>query len=439
MSESTEKQMQPASVFNTPDYRRSRVSYLIECAFEYFVSLLLTDAFLTKLLHSIGFDDAACGLIASVISLAFLFQLAAVFLVRHITNTKRTAVIIHTAAQLLFGVLYLIPFLPAAAGVKRGLTILYLLAAYFGNYLVTVVIYRWANGFVNPDHRARYSAVKEMCSLLSGIAVTLLLGTAIDRYEAAGEIEKGFLFAAAAVLVFVIGDFICLLGIRNEVKDSTQTDTRPAMREVLSATLGNPRFRRVIVLFTLFEMSRYALIGFLGTFKWQDLMYDVGMIQIINMAGSLLRAAISPAYGRFSDKHSYIKGIELACVLLIAADVCIMFTTRETRWLIWGYTVLSCFASAGHGQNFLNITYSYVDKRYFAEATAIKNSIGGLCGFLCAIASGRLLAFIQANGNTLFGFHVLGQQVQAAISLLLMAAALLYARLVVGKQAITGK
>ena len=431
--------MPEQSVFSSSAYKRSRIAYLIECAFEYFVSLLLADAFLTKLLHSLGFDDAACGLIASVISLAFLFQLASVFVVRRITNTKRTAIIVHTAAQLLFGVLYLIPFLPVAQGLRKGLTILCLLAAYFGNYLVTVVIYRWANGFVDPDRRARYSAVKEMCSLLSGIGISLLLGAVIDKYEAAGELEKGFLFAAAAILVFVIGDLICLLGIKGEVREEKQAENRPRLGEVLRATLGNVRFRRVIVLYTLFEMARYTLIGFLGTFKWQDLMFDVGMIQIINMSGSVLRAAISPAYGRFSDKHSYIKGIELSTVLLIAAYVCVIFTTRETRWLIWGYTLLAAVAAAGFGQNFLNITYSYVDERYFAEATAIKNSIGGLCGFLAAFASGRLLSYIQSNGNTFLGIHVLGQQVQACIALVLMAAALLYAHFVVGRQKITGK
>ena len=76
--------MSETSVYSSPAYKRSRLAYLVECAFEYFVAFLVEDAFLSRLLRSIGFDDAACGLIASVISLAFLFQLVSVFVVRRI-------------------------------------------------------------------------------------------------------------------------------------------------------------------------------------------------------------------------------------------------------------------------------------------------------------------------------------------------------------------
>jgi hypothetical protein len=49
-------------------------------------------------------------------------------------------------------------------------------------------------------------------------------------------------------------------------------------------------------------------------------------------------------------------------------------------------------------------------------------------GFLCALLSGRLLAFIQAGGNTLFGFHVYAQQVQSALSLLFAVSAIIFAQ-----------
>ena len=431
--------MSETSVYSSPAYKRSRLAYLVECAFEYFVAFLVEDAFLSRLLRSIGFDDAACGLIASVISLAFLFQLVSVFVVRRITNTKKTAIIVHAAAQLLFTSLYLIPFLPFTAGWKKCITVLCLLAAYFCNYLVTVVIYRWANGFVEPSGRAKYSATKEMISLLSGIGVSLLLGWIMDHYEGIGQLEKGFLFAAAAMLVFVIGDVVCLLKIQNERRDDGGTGTVTPMKEILRGTLGNPRFRRVTVLFAVFEISRYTLVGFLGTFKQFDLGYSLAMIQVINMAGSIIRSALSRPFGRFSDKHSYIKGIELATLLIIASYAAVMFTTDETRWLIWVYAILNAVSVAGYSQNFLNVTYCYVDPKYFAEATAIKNSIGGLCGFLAALASGRLLSFIQQNGNTLFGLPVYGQQVQAAIALILAVVSLLYAHFIVGRQEITGK
>ena len=59
-------------VFSTKDYRRSRTAYKWECTFEYFVALLVSDAFLAKVLTSTGMSDGLAGVIASFISLAFM-------------------------------------------------------------------------------------------------------------------------------------------------------------------------------------------------------------------------------------------------------------------------------------------------------------------------------------------------------------------------------
>ena len=51
----------------------------MQAAFEYFIAILVSDAYLAKLLTHIGLDDSLIGIIASLISAAFLFQLTAVF------------------------------------------------------------------------------------------------------------------------------------------------------------------------------------------------------------------------------------------------------------------------------------------------------------------------------------------------------------------------
>ena len=110
-------------IFESREYKRSRSAYRLECMFEYFVTLLVTDAFLAKLLSEIGWSDSTVGIISSVVSLAILFQLFAIFMVQRITNTKRVAILFHTVGQLLFMSLYLIPFLPFAQEYKRMLVV----------------------------------------------------------------------------------------------------------------------------------------------------------------------------------------------------------------------------------------------------------------------------------------------------------------------------
>ena len=121
-------------LYSTKDYKRTRSAYALECTFEYFVALLVSDAYLSNLLSYMGIGDGTIGIISSLISFAFLFQLLAIFAVKHITNVKKTAIFFHFASQLLFMSLFLIPFLPMAREYKTVTVIFCVIFAYLGNF-----------------------------------------------------------------------------------------------------------------------------------------------------------------------------------------------------------------------------------------------------------------------------------------------------------------
>jgi hypothetical protein len=100
----------------------------------------------------------------------------AVFVVRKITNTKLVAILFHSLSQLFFMSLYVIPFLPFADGLKKPLVVVCILVAYFGNYMVSTLIFRWGNSYVHPQKRASYTAGKEIISLLTGMIVSFGIG-----------------------------------------------------------------------------------------------------------------------------------------------------------------------------------------------------------------------------------------------------------------------
>jgi hypothetical protein len=124
----------------------------------------------------------------------------------------------------------------------------------------------------------------------------------------------------------------------------------------------------------------------------------------------------------------------VALAVLSAGFLTLVFTTPRTWFLMALYSVLYAVAIGGLNQNSFNIAYSYVDSNYITEALAIKNCLGGVCGFLASLAGGAILRYVQRNGNTLFGIHVYGQQVLAAISFLLVLVALAVMVKVIGKQ-----
>lgn len=412
-------------IYNSKEYKRSKNAYILQCTFEYFVTILVGDAFLAKLLTSMGISDSLTGIISSFITLAFLFQLFTVVCVSKIKNIKKTSIFFSTLSQIAFGALYLIPFLYADAKYNTILVACCILLAYFCNYFVTSVIYKWGNSFVEPTKRGVFSAKKEAISLISGMIFTFIVGFAVDKYESLGNLKGGFLFSAVAIFVLSLCNFISLLSIKEQKNDAYEE--RVTLRETVKYIIKNRSFLNVIIMSCLWDISRYMTFGFLGTFKTKDLLFSLTAIQLINISANLFRAVCSKPFGKFSDKFSYAKGMKLGFFIAMISYVFVAFTTLQSRWCIVISTILYNVSLAGTNQNNFNIAYSYVDDKYLSQSMAVKNSISGLCGFLSSLVGGKILFYVQQNGNAFLGFNVFGQQILAVISFFTVLITILFA------------
>lgn len=425
------------NAYSAPGYARSRWAYTAECAFEYFIALMLANPFITTLLSHLNLSDAAIGIIQSLISVAFLFQLAAILVVQRITNVKRVAAIVHTVGQLLFLLVYLIPFCPMPEQYRPVVVIGCLLLGNFGNYLVTSIIFRWGNSFVDPGHRARFAGTKEMISLISGLVVTTTMGWVYDWYQE--DIETAFIITAIVMTVSCGLDLLCLLLMKNRVSEPPQKQDILPFWQVVKILFTNKSFVYVLIATVLWQCAHYTILGFMGTYELGELALGVGLVQIIKNSGVLARFALTRPIARFTDKRGYAKGLVLGISIAAIGYFINIFTSPRLWWLIIAYTVLNGVANAGIGQNFLNISYSYVEEKYFVQASAIRNSVGGVCGFLAALAGGEILKAVQAvnpevGGIELFGTVIYGQQLLSAISFMFAVAALLFIHFVLEKQ-----
>ena len=120
----------------------------------------MSDAFLAKLLKHIGMDDAAVGIVASLVSFSFLFQLFSILLMQKLHSVKRTVLIVDTVSQTLFLGVYLTPFLPVSPAGKAMAAGAGMLLGYAFKYAVGSILFRWANSYVDPKKRGVFSAVK---------------------------------------------------------------------------------------------------------------------------------------------------------------------------------------------------------------------------------------------------------------------------------------
>lgn len=416
-------------IYESKSYRRSRAAYVTQCTMEYFISLSCTDVYLAKLLKYIGCSDAFTGVLSSLASVAFLLQLLTIPMAARLRHVKRTVTALDTASQLLFASLYAVPFLPIGFGGKAAAAAALLLLGYLTFYVNQSIAYKWGNSFVSPERRARFSAGKEMISLLSGVAYTLSLGFITDSFEAKGQLPSAFVFLGSVMAVVTAANLVCFL--RMEELPLRNAAENQHFSDILSHTLGNSRFRRVTILCALSAFAQSFVCGFVGTYKTQELGYSIGQLQIINVAACLGRFAVSRPLGGYSDRVGYAKGYFLGSLLTTASFLCGVFTAPVVRWLIVPVTVIYQMSLAGTNQNASLMIYDFVDNDYVTQAIATKNAICGASSFCATLLGGRILSAVQASGNTVLGRTVYGQQILYAIGFVLLVADLVFNRLAV--------
>ena len=419
-------------IYDSKEYKRSRIAYTMQATFEYLITIFISDAFLAKLLTSIGISDSVIGIISSIITIAFLFQLLAIFLVDKIKRNKQAALIFTTSSQLFFMVLYLIPFFSISKSAKTTMAVFLILGAYLCQYLIASILFKWANSFVAPYKRAQFSATKEMISLATGMLFTFFAGKLVDFYDKRGQLDMAFIAIAIIIFALCVFNFISLLLISG--KSEERESKHIPLKKVISNTLGNKNFRNVVILTCIWESARYLTIGFLGTYKTKELLMSVGTVQIINICGNLGRFLMSNPFGRFSDKYSFATGMKVAFIIAGVAFGINIFSAPGCIWPIVIYTILYAVSMAGLNANSMNIVYSYVDADYFVHATAIKNSIGGVCGFLATLVGSKVVEIIQNSGNMVFGQTIYAQQFLSVISFVITILCIIFVSVKLEKQ-----
>ena len=428
-----------AGIYDSKEYKKSRFAYKMECTFEYFVALLIADAYLSSLLTAIGMPDSMVGIVSSIGSLAFCFQLLTAVLAPRVDNVKRFSTIVHFIGRLFYVVLYLIPFfdfIPKAY--KAVVAVVCIVLGYFGYYVVMSMIYKWGNSFVHPAKRATFSATKEMLSLICGMVFTFTMGQLIDtKYTVDGQVtEAGFVLIAITILVVLALDTMCLLIMRPEEGHHRQEGIEP-VRKVIGDLFKNKGYVFLVILDCMHKAALYTVTGFMGTFKLKELAMSIGLVTIVSVISNGARLAVSKPIGRFSDKTSFATGITLGLAIMAAGYVFIVFSTPRLWWMVIMYQVLYNVSLAATNQNLMNATYSYVDKDHFVQAMSVKNCLSGVLGFFVSLGAGVMLKAIQESESgtfTLLGFDLYAQQVLAIVAFALTVVAFLFAQLVVRKQ-----
>lgn len=414
--------------------RHCRNAYMAEALLEYLISLLVTGAFLSAILRQVGVSDAVTGVVASFISLACAAQLFSGLLVRPGRSIRRTMMGLGLANQLMFSALYLIPFIHAGQNAKTALFVTMILGAYLIHNLSHPAKYQWLMGFVDPQERGRFTARKEIISLVGGMLFTLAIGRMVDRFAETGRGRIGFILCGAAMVAVAILYFFTLWSIDDDPAAARKAPAalRDQARDILSLVTGNRPFRTLLLADVLWKAAVYLSTPYFGTYLIGELGFSLTAVSLFGMISGALRAVVSPWFGRYADRKGWAASLTLGLSIAAAAFLLNAFTCPGPARLLYAvYAALYAVSMASINGGLTNITYDYIDERLFAHAIGAKNAVSGVLGFLVSLAGSAVVRSVQARGSLLLGRTVYAQQLLSGAAFLIIAALALYVRFVI--------
>lgn len=437
----------------------NRLSYIIEAAVEYFISLLITDTFVSNLLLENGLSAAHTGIIIQLASFAFIAQLFSAFY-RKKGKMKTFVTVMHLANQLLFAFLYMVPGINIPQSLKITLIVLMFLVGHIIANIISPYKLSWLMSFVDDSSRGKFTANKEIVSLLTGTIFQLVMANRVDHYMKAGEYNVAFNLCAITILVLAIIHFLCLIVVKDGIvvnkEDKVGEEEKNGFFGIIKEIAANKAYLKVLLAVIIWHIVTGISVSFYGAYKLKTLDFTITGSIVLACVSAVTRAVVSRKFGKYADKNSWAKLLYICFFIVSAAFLANTFVISgqttfnigtyclvidHNKLMFIAYSVIHGIAMAGINGGLMNIMFDYVPHSRRSAALGISNSVGGLISFFAALVGGWLLASIQKGDDKamLFfdifglGFGMYGQQVLSLISFAVCIVLLIYMKTIVLK------
>ena len=405
--------------------------YILEAGFEYLISILVAGTFLAKITSELGISDNLTGIISSIISLGQMFQLGSMLIKR--PKFKSFVAVFSVINQLLFLLLYIVPFFNFSKEVKTIVFIITIISAYLIYNLAHPKKINFFMSLVDDAKRGKFTSLKEAVSLILGMTFTYVMGNVIDVFEAKGEIRTAFIICAITIFALTILHTLTILfSVEKTVEVSA--DKKGGFKNMLSS-LKNKNILMLTLLFTFWAAAHTSSLPFYGTYQIKELNFSMTFVSILSIAGSIVRIIASIFIGNIADKKGFAYSMKL-CLIISAIGYSVnIFTVPENGMIFYtAFVVITAISSAGINSALINLVYDYIGFEKRADALAVTQTFAGLVGFFVTILASNLVEFIQAENNMFMGMNLYAQQVVTVISVILHIVTIAFLILVIGKK-----
>lgn len=411
-------------------YFFSRICYIIEETTAYFISILITGVYLAKLTSELGFSDSFTAILSSFVSLGCSFQLLTLVFFKK-GRVKCRVSFLFTLNELLFMLIYLVPFIEIPHTVKAVLFVVFLLGGYFISNIVFAPKTEWFMALI-PDHkRGVFTSVKEATSLALGMIFQFCMGVVIDKFEAEGNMRGVFILCGITIFVLTVGHTLSLVLAKE--KEPIETENKSVIEE-FKDILQNKNIIKVILINILWAVCTSVSTPFFGTYIIKELGFSMTFNALLSMLYSCSRIPCSFFWGKYADKHSFAKMLQFCFLVAAVGFFVMMFTVPSNGYIMYTlYYILFAAAVGGTNSAITNLIFDYAEPEKRRNVLAVQQTLVGIFGFLSTITVTPLVEHIQKSGNKLFGISVYAQQVLSFLSLIILIFLIIYIKKVICK------
>lgn len=408
------------------EYRASRAWIIVECALEYFVCILVSGAYLARITTGLGFSDGLTGILTSFGSLGCLFQLGSVFMFNNMRSAKKPVMLFHLLTELMFVLVYLAPVVELSSGQKTALFLLAYCSAQVFQNLIRANKTEWTLSLIDDHSRGIFSAKNEMVSLLGGMVFTYVMGSVIDRFEAAGDMRMAYIVGVITLLILMAAHMLSISCIREKPVSSAK---QMGIGESLKHLLGDGSIRRIVLIHVLWRIADSSAYPFYGAYQIKELGFSMTFVSVLSILYGVVRVSVSPMIGRYADRHSFVK---MSCMCFSIAGVAYLvncFTVPGNGKVMYTlYFCLYAVAMGGINSSVNNLIFENVSAEHRRNALALNSALGGLAGFGATCVMSPIVTMIQNNGNRLFGIPLYAAQFVSIVALVMTVVLVVYMR-----------
>ena len=414
---------------NLKSNAKNRLGYILEETFNYLITILLSGSYLAKVTSTLGFSDGLTAILSTINTLGCSMQLLSVAFFRKGTY-KRRITGMFMLSQLLFTLIYIVPFVQIPHNLRAVLFITFIL---LGQILLNVVLTprtNWYMSFVDNGERGIFTARKEAFSLVCGIAFQFGMSAMIDYYEAKGNIRVSLAICALVIFLLSAGHTLSLFFTEDK---KIPKNKQPLLQQIKSV-FTRKETRSLLVLSILWAICRSVAIPFYGTYTIKELGFSMSYVAFLSLLSAVSRILASMVLGKYADKYSFAKMLRLCyCIIALGFAVAAFVRPANGHILYAVYSMLNAMAMGGINSGEINLIYDYVAPAQRTAALSVRNTVYGVTGFLTVTAISPLLTHIQNADNRFCGIPVYGQQVLSVIACFACVLTAFYVHTVVGK------